>query len=103
MSVRKVEFQERSPGGQEVFRINFKIAFDEVRYRGLRDSAQIKKTPSADVFDLPEEFLEPVGESAGAFCGGPRRRAIWRMQRSGRNAEITRVGGAHRRGRCVDA
>jgi len=79
MSVRKVEFQERSPGRQQILRINLEIAFDEIRHRGLRDSAQIKKTPSANVFDLPEEFLEPVGESAGAFLGRARGRAIWRM------------------------
>src|SRR5260370_30539824 len=101
MSVRKVEFQERYAGVPQVFSINLKIAFDEVRYGGLRDSAQVEKTSSADVFDLPEEFLEPVGESAGAFCGGARRPAIRSMQRSGRNAEIARVGGARRRGRCV--
>src|SRR5260370_41715307 len=101
MSVRKVESQERSPGGQQVFRISLKIAFDEIRNGRLGDSAEVEKTPSADVFDLPEEFLEPVGESAGAFCGGARRRAIRSMQRSGRNAEIARVGGARRRGRCV--
>src|SRR5260370_24389513 len=70
MSVRKVEFQERSPGGQQVFRINLKIAFDEIRNGRLGDSAEAEKTPSADVFDLPEEFLEPVVESAGAFCRG---------------------------------